>query len=120
MATVPYLAAELFQMQSGTKLNHVPYKGATQQIQDLIGGSTLLDFQSSLVVALPQLKADRIKALAVLSDKRSPQLPNVPTCRRPKNRATQAWWSHPGLVWVRPLVCPQPFFKKCMRPLPRA
>jgi tripartite-type tricarboxylate transporter receptor subunit TctC len=53
VATVPHLAAELFQMQSGTKLNHVPYKGATQQIQDLMGGSTLLDFQSSLVVAMP-------------------------------------------------------------------
>jgi len=89
VATVPHLAAELFQMQSGTKLNHVPYKGATQQIQDLIGGSTLLDFQSSLVVAMPQIKADRIKALAVLSDKRSPQLPNVPTAKES---------GYPGLV----------------------
>ncbi len=81
VGTVPHLAAELFQIQSGTKLNHVPYKGATQQIQDLMGGSTLLDFQSSLVVAMPQLKAERIKALAVLSDKRAVQLPNVPTAK---------------------------------------
>jgi len=81
VGTVPHLAAELFQLQSGTKLNHVPYKGATQQIQDLIGGSTLLDFQSSLVVAMPQLKAERIKALAVLSDTRAAQLPNVPTAK---------------------------------------
>jgi len=42
-----------------------------------------------LVVALPQLKADRIKALAVLSDKRSPQLPNVPTAKES---------GYPGLV----------------------
>ena len=89
VATVPHLAAELFQMQSGTQLNHIPYKGATQQIQDLIGGSTQLDFQSSLVVAMPQIKADRIKALAVLSDKRSPQLPNVPTAKES---------GYPGLV----------------------
>ena len=81
VGTVPHLAAELFQIQSGAKLNHVPYKGATQQIQDLMGGSTLLDFQSSLVVAMPQLKAERIKALAVLSDKRAVQLPNVPTAK---------------------------------------
>ena len=81
VGTVPHLAAELFQIQSGTKLNHVPYKGATQQIQDLMGGSTLLDFQSSLVVAMPQLKAERVKALAVLSDKRAVQLPNVPTAK---------------------------------------
>ena len=89
VATVPHLAAELFQMQSGTQLNHIPYKGATQQIQDLIGGSTQLDFQSSLVVAMPQIKAERIKALAVLSDKRSPQLPNVPTAKES---------GYPGLV----------------------
>ena len=89
VATVPHLAAELFQMQSGTHLNHIPYKGATQQIQDLIGGSTQLDFQSSLVVAMPQIKAERIKALAVLSDKRSPQLPNVPTAKES---------GYPGLV----------------------
>lgn len=81
VATVPHLEAELFQLQSGTKLNHVPYKGATQQMQDLMGGSTLLDFQSSLVLALPQLKAGKIKALAVLSEKRSPDLPNVPTAK---------------------------------------
>jgi tripartite-type tricarboxylate transporter receptor subunit TctC len=81
VATVPHLAAELYQMQSGTKLNHVPYKGATQQIQDLMGGSTLLDFQSSLVVAMPQIKAERLKALAVLSENRSSQLPLVPTAK---------------------------------------
>jgi len=81
VATVPHLAAELYQMQSGTKLNHVPYKGATQQIQDLMGGSTLLDFQSSLVVAMPQIKAERLKALAVLSENRSSQLPLVATAK---------------------------------------
>lgn len=81
MGTVPHLAAELFQLQSGTQLNHIPYKGATQQIQDLIGGSTQLDSQSSLVVALPQIQADRIKPLAVLSEKRAPQLPQVPTAK---------------------------------------
>lgn len=89
VATVPHLAAELFQLQSGTRLNHVPYKGATQQIQDLIGGVTWLDFQSSLVVALPQVKADRIQALAVLSDKRSALLPHVPTAKES---------GYPGLV----------------------
>ena len=89
VATVPHLAAELMQMQSGMRLTHVPFKGATQQIQDLIGGSILLDFQSSLVVALPQIKADKIKALAVLSEQRAPQLPQVPTA---------AESGYPGLV----------------------
>jgi tripartite-type tricarboxylate transporter receptor subunit TctC len=79
VGTIPHLAVELFQIQAGVKLNHIPYKGAAQQIQDLIGGSTQLDSQSSLVVAMPQIKADRIKALAVLSEKRSTLLPEVPT-----------------------------------------
>jgi tripartite-type tricarboxylate transporter receptor subunit TctC len=81
VGTIPHLAAELFQAQAGVKLNHIPYKGAAQQIQDLIGGSTQLDSQSSLVVALPQLKADRIKPIAVLSENRSPLVPGVPTAR---------------------------------------
>ncbi|HEX2544047.1 MAG TPA: tripartite tricarboxylate transporter substrate-binding protein, partial [Ramlibacter sp.] len=81
VATIPHLALEMFQAQAGVKLNHIPYKGATQQIQDLIGGSTQLDSQSSLVVALPHIKEQRIKALAVLTERRSPLLPNVPTAR---------------------------------------
>lgn len=79
VATVPHLGAEMLQKAGNFKLLHVPFKGATQQIQDLIGGSTLLDFQSSLVVALPQVKAGKIKPLAVLIAKRAPQLPDVPT-----------------------------------------
>jgi tripartite-type tricarboxylate transporter receptor subunit TctC len=79
VATVPHLGAEMLQKAGNFKLLHVPFKGATQQIQDLIGGSTLLDFQSSLVVALPQVKAGKIKPIAVLTAKRAPQLPDVPT-----------------------------------------
>ena len=79
VATVPHLGAEMLQKAAGFKLLHVPFKGATQQIQDLIGGSTQLDFQSSLVVALPQVKAGKIKPIAVLTAKRAPQLPDVPT-----------------------------------------
>lgn len=81
VATMPHLAAELLQLQSGIKMTHIPYKGATQQMQDLMAGVTLLDFQSSLVLALPQLKAEKIKALAVFSEKRTAQLPLVPTAK---------------------------------------
>ena len=79
VATVPHLGAELLQRAGDFKLLHIPFKGATQQIQDLIGGATMLDFQSSLVVALPQVKAGRIKPIAVLTAQRAPQLPDVPT-----------------------------------------
>ncbi len=79
VATVPHLAAEMLQVAAGMKLTHVPYKGATQQIQDLLAGAIQLDFQSSLVVALPQVRAGKIKPIAVLTPKRSPLLPDVPT-----------------------------------------
>lgn len=81
VSTIPHLAAELFQSQAGIQLNHIPYKGAVQQITDLIGGQTQLDSQSSLVVAMPFIKDKRIKALAVLSENRSPLLPEVPTAK---------------------------------------
>ncbi len=79
VATIPHLGAEMLQKAGNFKLLHVPFNGATQQIQDLIGGSTLLDFQISLVVALPQVKAGKIKPIAVLTANRAPQLPDVPT-----------------------------------------
>ncbi len=79
VGTIPHLGAEMLQGAGGFKMTHVPYKGATQQIQDLIAGATLLDFQSSLVVALPMIKAGRIKPIAVLTANRSPLLPDVPT-----------------------------------------
>ena len=79
VATVPHLGAEMLQKAANIKFLHVPFKGATQQIQDLIAGSTQLDFQSSLVVALPQIKAGKVKAIAVLTGKRAAQLPDVPT-----------------------------------------
>jgi tripartite-type tricarboxylate transporter receptor subunit TctC len=79
VATVPHLAAEMLQSAAGIKMVHVPYKGAAQQIQDLLAGATLVDFQSSLVIALPQVKAGKVKPIAVLTPRRSPLLPDVPT-----------------------------------------
>ena len=79
VATVPHLAAEMLQGAAAVNLVHVPYKGASQQIQDLLAGATLLDFQSSLVLALPQVRAGKIKPIAVLSALRSALLPDTPT-----------------------------------------
>lgn len=79
VATVPHLGAEMLQKAANFKMLHVPFKGATQQIQDLFAGSTQLDFQSLLVVALRQIKAGKVKAIAVLTGKRAAQLPDVPT-----------------------------------------
>ena len=73
-----HLQSELFKLDAGVKLTHVPYKGTALAIPDLIGGQTHLMFDS-LVSALPHVKGGKVKALAVTSAKRTPLLPNVPT-----------------------------------------
>lgn len=73
-----HLAGELFNMQAGTKLQHVPYKGSAPAMNDLLGGQVQLMF-SDAPTALPQIKSGRVKVLGVASLKRSEMLPQVPT-----------------------------------------
>jgi tripartite-type tricarboxylate transporter receptor subunit TctC len=79
VATVPHLAAEMLQNAAGIKLVHVPYKGTAQLSQDLLAGAITLNFESSLTLARANIQAGRLKPIAVLSAKRSPLLPEVPT-----------------------------------------
>jgi tripartite-type tricarboxylate transporter receptor subunit TctC len=74
----PHLAMELFKRQAGIDLAHIPYKGSSPSISDLIGGRVMLSMDS-LVQSLPHIKAGRLKALAVLGPKRTALLPDVPT-----------------------------------------
>ena len=74
----PHLAMELFKRQAGIDLLHVPYKGSSPSISDLIGGRVMLTMDS-LVQSLPHIKAGRLKALAVPGPKRTALLPEVPT-----------------------------------------
>jgi tripartite-type tricarboxylate transporter receptor subunit TctC len=74
----PHLAMELFKRQAGIDLTHIPYKGSSPSITDLIGGRVMLSMDS-LVQSLPHIKAGRLKALAVLGPKRAALLPDVPT-----------------------------------------
>jgi tripartite-type tricarboxylate transporter receptor subunit TctC len=74
----PHLAMELFKRQAGIDLTHIPYKGSSMSINDLIGGRVMLSMDS-LVQSAPHIKSGRLKALAVLGSKRSPLLPEVPT-----------------------------------------
>ncbi len=73
-----HLAAELFNMQAGTSLLHVPYKGSAPAMTDLLGGQVQLMF-SDAPTALPQIKAGKVRVLAVASPQRSTLLPDVPT-----------------------------------------
>jgi tripartite-type tricarboxylate transporter receptor subunit TctC len=74
----PHLAMELFKRQANVELIHIPYKGSSPSISDLIGGRVMLSMDS-LVQSLPHLKAGRLKALAVLGPRRAALLPEVPT-----------------------------------------
>ena len=73
-----HIAAEMFKDQAGVFITHIPYRGSGPALVDLVGGQVQLSFDTMPSV-IGQVKAGRIKALAVASAKRNPQLPNVPT-----------------------------------------
>lgn len=72
------LAIELLMRTGDFKLTLVPYKGGNTSMTDLLGGSVLLSIEG-ISTALPNLKAKKIKALAVTSPQRMPQIPDIPT-----------------------------------------
>ena len=76
--TPPHLSAELFNNMAGIKMTHVPYKGAAPSMISLLAGETQLTF-TTVVVALPQVKTGRLRALGVASLKRAAVMPDVPT-----------------------------------------
>lgn len=73
-----HLALELFNIQAGTKITHVPYKGGGPAMVDLVAGNINLIFATA-ASAMPHIKSGRIKALAVTTGKRSGLVPDLPT-----------------------------------------
>ena len=76
--TSQHLSGELYKGIAGLDMVHVPYKGSAPAMQDVIGGQVPMMFDTS-VVAGPFIESGKVRALAVTSAKRTPQLPNVPT-----------------------------------------
>ncbi|MBI2224756.1 MAG: tripartite tricarboxylate transporter substrate binding protein [Betaproteobacteria bacterium] len=76
--TGTHLAAEMFKLQAGVDMVHVPYKGGGAVISDLLGGQVALTF-ATLPSVMPYVKAGRLRALAMTTTKRWPGLPTVPT-----------------------------------------
>ena len=76
--TISHLAGELFKLSAGVPMAHVPYKGGGQAIIDVIAGHVQLGF-INILEASSQIKAERLRALAVTTAERSPVLPAVPT-----------------------------------------
>ena len=73
-----HMAIELFSRRAGIKMLHVPYKGSSQAIIDVIGGQVMMMFDE-ISTSLPYIRAGKLRALAVTSLKRSLLFPNVPT-----------------------------------------
>ena len=73
-----HLAGALFEKAGGVELLHVPYKGGGPAISDLIGGQVNLSFATVLETS-GHIKAGKLRAIAVTSEKRSPAFPDVPT-----------------------------------------
>src|SRR3954469_12946086 len=77
-ASLAYLAMELFSAKTGAEFNHVPYKTSTQAVIDLVEGRIDLQF-GILGTSLEMIRDGRLRALAIATDKRSDDLPDVPT-----------------------------------------
>lgn len=75
--TPPHLACELFKQATGTFITHVPYRGAAPALQDVMAGQA--DFVCDPGIAFPHIRTGKVKLLGVVSAKRSPFFPDVPT-----------------------------------------
>jgi len=76
--TTTHLVGEMFKLAAGIKISHVPYKGSNPAVIDTISGQVSM-MVSSIPSAMAQVKAGKLRALAVTSAKRSVSLPDVPT-----------------------------------------
>jgi tripartite-type tricarboxylate transporter receptor subunit TctC len=72
------IAAKQFEMATGARVLHVPYKGGAPALNDLLGGQIQAMFETS-PTALPYVRENKLRGLAITSAKRSPLLPNLPT-----------------------------------------
>lgn len=104
IGTPPHLAAELFKMQSGVDIVHVPYTGTSRAIPDLISGRVSL-FIDALGPSLGLISSGQLKILAVAARERMAILPNVPTM------AEQGMPEYESATWIAlyaPAATPRP------------
>ena len=78
IGVLPHLIGEMFKARAGVNIVHVPYKGGGPSITDLVAGNVQMTFEGTSVL-LPLIQAGKLRALAVTTPKRIPQLPDVPT-----------------------------------------
>ena len=88
-----HLTGELFKLATGTNMTHIPYKGIGAAYPDLIAGNIQLTF-ASIISALPHVRAQRIRALAVTGARRAKAVPELPTAAEAgvKGFAVSQWY----------------------------
>jgi tripartite-type tricarboxylate transporter receptor subunit TctC len=103
-----HLGTELFKLEAGINLLHVPFKGGGPSMNDVLGGHTKI-MMSSLVQTTPHIKSGRLLALATGGKQRSPVLPDVPTVAEAGVPTYEAlnWW---GII--APAGTPAPVIAK--------
>ena len=108
VGTSPHLSMELFKLTTGVNVLHVPYKGASPALADLVGGQ-IPAMLANLPAMLPQIQAGKTRALAVTAATRSKQLPSVPTMIESgiAGYVVTAWYG-----MCTPAGAPQPVLEK--------
>jgi tripartite-type tricarboxylate transporter receptor subunit TctC len=108
IGTSQHLGGELFMKMTGVKIQQVPYRGTTQILPDLLGGRLNLFF-GNISNCLPLVREGKLRAFAITSRKRSPQIPDLPTMEELgfKDFDATAWF---GLM--APAGTPQPIVNK--------
>lgn len=114
--TSGHLALELFRMAAGLDVIHVPYKGGGPALTDVIGGQVQALFSIALS-ATPQIKAGRVRALAITSAKRSPVAADLPTVAEAGLRGFEVigWFG-----WLAPAATPRAIVNRLHTELVRA
>ena len=96
-----HVSGELFKYMTGTRIEHVPYKGGSMAINDLIAGHVQLMFESLNSIA-PFARSGRVRRLAVTGARRSP---GFPTCRPSPRQACPGTRRAPGAASSVPPAC---------------
>jgi tripartite-type tricarboxylate transporter receptor subunit TctC len=115
IGTTVHIAGERLGQQAGVKFNHIPFKSSSQSVEALMAGHVASSW-SAVNSALPSIKAGRVRALAVASEKRSSFLPDVPTFDElgVKGMRSDTW-----IAMLAPANLPAPIATKINRELAR-
>ena len=108
VGTSAHLAGELFQILTGTKMIHVPYKGSGPALTDLMGGQVDVAFDP-LSSAINFIKSGKLRGLAVTTDRRSPAMPDIPTL---EEAGVQGYEASTFVALLAPAGTPRPIVNR--------